>query len=444
MTLQQAAVLGDDFWAEAVRQMNKVARFPLDETQVESALDALERRDMIFRAATPVFSGGRAYLFKHAVLREVAYESVLLRDRAAYHLQAARWLEAQSGDGIAGYAAPIAQHYELAGRAAEAARLYEIAAGRAAEEARVGQSIGYYRKVLELLRPMPQYLDTRLAVLDRLGRSLMQRGRLVEALDAYRMMHNEAELDGNLSVQARAENARAAIYLELGDAGRAAAATVRAEQLARLSGTDIELVWACLRQAESAGRMDNTEAAMAAARRGLEHSRLLDAPRETGRALALLAAYGPAANHPEEAERAREELTALAEALIGRDRLEDAADVLVSLGKVRHNSLPHGRVGSGNRLSGGSCGAGRGPGESLYAAGLPPGAGRSTPGAGAISRGRGDPAASYSRRGRRGTAGKLGGIEARLSVTGGGAQSTGAAGRGAAVSGVRIWPAGAR
>ena len=335
VTLQQAAVLGDDFQAEAVRQMNKVARFPLDETQVESALDALERRDMIFRAATPVFSGGRAYLFKHAVLREVAYESVLLRDRAAYHLQAARWLEVQSGEGIAGYAAPIAQHYELAGRAAEAARLYEMAAGRAADESRVGQSIGYYRKVLELLRPMPQYLDTRLAVLDRLGRSLLQRGRLVEALDAYRMMHDEAELDGNLSVQARAENARAAVYLELGDAGRAAAATARAEPLARLSGADIELVWACLRQAESAGRMDDPEAAMAAARRGLEHSRLLDAPRETGRALALLAAYGPAANRSGEAERAREELTALAEALVDRDRPEDAADLLASLGKVR-------------------------------------------------------------------------------------------------------------
>lgn len=344
VTLQQAAVLGDDFWADAVQQMNKAARFPLDATQVDSALEALERRDMIFRAATPAFPGGRAYLFKHAVLREVAYESVLLRDRAAYHLQAARWLEAQSGDRMAGYAAPIAQHYELAGRAAEAARLYEVAAARAGEESKIGQAIGYYRKVLELLRPMPQYLDTRLMVLDRLGRSLLQRGRLVEALDAYRMMHDEAELDGNLSVQARAENARAAVFLELGDNDQAAAATSRAEQLARLSGTDIELVWACLRRAESAGRMGDAETAVAAAGKALERSRALDAPRETGRALAWLAAYCPAANCPEEAERAREELTALVEALAGRDRPEDAADVLVSLGRARLDAGLHGEA----------------------------------------------------------------------------------------------------
>lgn len=335
VTLQQAAVLGDDFWAGAVLQMNKVARFPLDEGQVEEALNALERRDMIFRAEKPALPNSRAYLFKHAVLREVAYESVLLRDRAAYHLQAARWLEAQRSDRTAEYAAPIAQHYELAGRAAEAARLYEIAAGRANEEFKIGQAIGYYRKVLELLRTMPQYLDTRLTVLDRLGRLLLQRGRLVEALDAYRMMHDGAELDGNLAVQARAENACAAVFLELGDNHQVRLATARAEQLARLSGTDIELVWAYLRQAEVAGRMDDSIAAVDAASKALERGRALDAPRETARALAFLIAHCPVTGETEEAARAHDELLALVEGLINRGRLEDAADALVSLGRAR-------------------------------------------------------------------------------------------------------------
>jgi len=335
VTLQQAAVLGDDFWAGAVLQMNKVARFPLEEAQVEEALDALERRDMIFRAEKPALPSSRAYLFKHAVLREVAYESVLLRDRAAYHLQAARWLEAQRSDRTAEYAAPIAQHYELAGRAAEAARLYEIAAGRANEEFKIGQAIGYYRKVLELLRTMPQYLDTRLTVLDRLGRLLLQRGRLVEALDAYRMMHDGAELDGNLAVQARAENACAAVFLELGDNHQVMSSTARAEQLARLSGTDIELVWAYLRQAEVTGRMGDSIAAVTAVRKALDRSRALDAPRETARALAFLIAHCPSTGETEEATRAHEELLALVEGLINRGRLEDAADALVSLGRAR-------------------------------------------------------------------------------------------------------------
>ena len=56
---------------------------------------------MIHRTPSPGFGGSQAYLFKHAVLREVAYESVLLRDRPGYHLQAARWLEAQSGERLA-------------------------------------------------------------------------------------------------------------------------------------------------------------------------------------------------------------------------------------------------------------------------------------------------------------------------------------------------------
>ena len=78
LTLQQAAVVGDEFWDSAVQQINSAARNPFDREQVAAALQSLERRDMIYRAPSPVFGDTQAYLFKHAVLREVAYELSLI------------------------------------------------------------------------------------------------------------------------------------------------------------------------------------------------------------------------------------------------------------------------------------------------------------------------------------------------------------------------------
>ena len=38
------------------------------------------------------------YLFKHALLRDVTYETVLLKRRVQYHGRAARWLESHAGE----------------------------------------------------------------------------------------------------------------------------------------------------------------------------------------------------------------------------------------------------------------------------------------------------------------------------------------------------------
>ena len=329
VTLQQAAVIGDEFWDSAVQQINLAARSPYSREQVAAALQSLEQRDMIYRVPTPVFSGSQAYLFKHAILREVAYESVLLRERPGYHLQAARWLQAQSGDRLAEYAAPIAQHHEQAGQPAEAARLYELAADLASEQYRLGSAVDYYRQALALLKDLPQYLDARLGVQERLGRVLQQQGRLVEALYTYHAMQRIAELDGNLLGQARAENALAAVLRELGDDESALAAAGRAEQLARLTGAEVELIRALLGRAESGSRLGQPGLAELAAE-AVERSRVLDARRDVIRSLATMAAVAG----KEEAEQAAAELGTYAVTLAGQDNPDDAALALARQGEA--------------------------------------------------------------------------------------------------------------
>ncbi|MEZ4516071.1 MAG: hypothetical protein R3C44_04270 [Chloroflexota bacterium] len=154
-TLQQAAVIGDEFWDGSIQQMNLASRDPAPSETVVQALRSLEEREMIYRVSMSDFAGSQAYQFRHSALREAAYETVLLRDRPYYHVAAATWLEAQSGDRLAEYAAPIAEHYELAGEREQAATMYELAGRRATTQQRLGRAVDYYSRALVLLEQFP-------------------------------------------------------------------------------------------------------------------------------------------------------------------------------------------------------------------------------------------------------------------------------------------------
>ncbi len=132
--LQRAAVVGRLFWDAAVDALvGDVAEAlpPGDGDRVRAALEAIEERELIFRRPQSAFQGAAEYIFKHAILRDVTYETVLLKLRRLYHRQAARWLEANAGERLGEYLGLIAGHYELAGENGKAAD-YLLRSGEAA------------------------------------------------------------------------------------------------------------------------------------------------------------------------------------------------------------------------------------------------------------------------------------------------------------------------
>jgi tetratricopeptide (TPR) repeat protein len=71
---------------------------------------------LIFQRQRSAFAGAGEYIFKHALLRDVIYETVLLKRRRVYHAQIAAWLESHAGERLDEYLRLIARHYELAGQ----------------------------------------------------------------------------------------------------------------------------------------------------------------------------------------------------------------------------------------------------------------------------------------------------------------------------------------
>ena len=112
--LQRASVIGRIFWDSAVSFLHAEGEQPVPD--LWETLESLKARDLIRAREQTAFAGTQEYIFRHSILREVTYESVLRRLRRVYHAQIADWLIQQSGDRAAEYASLIADHYDRAGQ----------------------------------------------------------------------------------------------------------------------------------------------------------------------------------------------------------------------------------------------------------------------------------------------------------------------------------------
>jgi predicted ATPase len=126
--LQQAAVVGRIFWDAVIQVLQESDQPP------QPALSRLAQRELIYPREASAFAGTDEYIIKHALLRDVVYESVLKRLRRVYHRKTADWLvEATQSSGRGDeYAVVIGKHYEQAGENLTAAEWY-IRAGEKAK-----------------------------------------------------------------------------------------------------------------------------------------------------------------------------------------------------------------------------------------------------------------------------------------------------------------------
>jgi ABC-type oligopeptide transport system substrate-binding subunit len=166
--LQQASVVGRLFWDRAVVHINESAVEGVEEAEVLNTLSALRGREMVFQRETSAFAGAQEYIFKHALLREVTYESLLKRLRRVYHGMVADWLMEQGGDRAGEYTGLIADHLELAGRSEEAADWLLQAGDRARGLYAHQEAIHAYQRALALLTEQEDH--------ERAARTLMKLG----------------------------------------------------------------------------------------------------------------------------------------------------------------------------------------------------------------------------------------------------------------------------
>jgi class 3 adenylate cyclase/tetratricopeptide (TPR) repeat protein len=201
--LQDAAVLGQVFSTDALAAVSGS-----DPAALEPRLRALVRRELLDVETDPRSPERGQYRFVQSLIREVAYGTLGRRDRRARHLAAARALEAEGDDELAG---ALAAHYVAAHAASEPGPEADaigtqarLALSGAAERA---ASLGAHAEAI-------RHLEQALAITADLGERAALLGRA--ATSAAAAATEDAPSFGREAVAA---------YEAIGDRARAAEAT---------------------------------------------------------------------------------------------------------------------------------------------------------------------------------------------------------------------------
>ena len=154
--IQNAAVLGKVFWSGALAAMTGLQRWT-----VEESLHRLERKEFVRRDRRSSVATETEYVFRHVLVRDVAYGQVPRAERAEKHQRAAEWIEALSTD-REDRVEMLAHHYLSAlefaraagqdvGSLADRARLALREAGdRAYNLSAWGAAVHFFEEALEL------------------------------------------------------------------------------------------------------------------------------------------------------------------------------------------------------------------------------------------------------------------------------------------------------
>jgi predicted ATPase len=116
------------------------------------------------------------YIFKHALVQDAAYASLLKSTRQQYHQQVARMLEARFPDTVQTEPELVAHHYTEAGCYAQAIGYWQQAGQRAMQRSANVEAIAHLRKGIELLTILPDTparVQAELTLQTTLGPALM-------------------------------------------------------------------------------------------------------------------------------------------------------------------------------------------------------------------------------------------------------------------------------
>jgi predicted ATPase len=144
---QLGATLGREFSYDLLQAVS-----PWDEETLQRGLQQLVEVELLYQRGLPPQA---AYLFKHALIQDVAYQSLLKSTRQRHHQRIAQVLEARFTEVCETQPELLAQHYTEAGLMAQAIPYWQRAGQRAIERSAHVEAISHLSQGLEGLTTLP-------------------------------------------------------------------------------------------------------------------------------------------------------------------------------------------------------------------------------------------------------------------------------------------------
>jgi len=148
---QTAAAIGRDFSYELLSAVSGAS-----DGELEDALVQLAEAELIFRRGIPPQA---VYTFKHALVRDAAYESLLKAQRKELHARIAQALTQRFADRVAAEPELLAHHYTAAGETGPAIDSWLAAGERAIQRSANAEAIAHLRQGLDLIPELPEGME---------------------------------------------------------------------------------------------------------------------------------------------------------------------------------------------------------------------------------------------------------------------------------------------
>ncbi len=177
------------------------------------SLAQLEHADLIRRLRDPwLRAGDEAYQFKHNLIQESAYASLLKNDRRHLHRACAQAIERAYPNNLDEYAALLAKHFAEAGDDAKTFEYSTRAGDLAARVFAYPEALTHYARALEIANANAAAPPERIRLVTRYGRTLEVIGRYAEALALYQDQTQRAQASGDRALELAMLSARAILH----------------------------------------------------------------------------------------------------------------------------------------------------------------------------------------------------------------------------------------
>ena len=148
---QIGAAIGREFPYSLLRTVSAVS-----EDELQSSLARLVTSELVFQRGTPPDA---LYVFKHALLQDVAHSSLLRGARQQLHARIAEALEAQSPETMENQPELLAQHCAEAGLGQKSVAYWGKAGRRSAARSAMAEAATQFQKGLEQLALLPNNFE---------------------------------------------------------------------------------------------------------------------------------------------------------------------------------------------------------------------------------------------------------------------------------------------
>jgi predicted ATPase len=145
---QLGATIGRTFAYELLQAVS-----PLDEATLEQGLRQLVEAELVYQRGAPPHA---TYMFKHALIQEAAYQSLLRSTRQQYHRRIAQVFEARFPALVETQPELVAQHYTAAGCTEQAVGYWQQAGQHASERSAYLEAVSHLTTGIALLKTLSE------------------------------------------------------------------------------------------------------------------------------------------------------------------------------------------------------------------------------------------------------------------------------------------------